>query len=80
MKKDSTEKSMERNEHFYRTEYDRLSNEVGMLRKTINELRNRVTKERKLLEEGPKSLAQAWHLQALKYRYESRNPTRNVED
>ncbi len=42
---------MESNEHFYRAEYDRLSNEVGMLRKTINELRNRVTKERKLLEE-----------------------------
>ena len=36
--------------------------------------------ERKLLKEGPKSLCQAWHLQALKYRYESRNPTRNVED
>ena len=32
--------------------------------------------ERKLLEEGPKSLAQAWHLlPILKYRYESRNPT-----
>lgn len=36
-------------------------------------------RERKLLQDGPKSLAQAWHLQALKYRYESRNPTRNVE-
>jgi hypothetical protein len=36
--------------------------------------------ERKLLKEGPKSLAQAWHLQALKYRYESTKPTRNVED
>ena len=36
--------------------------------------------ERKLLKEGPKSLCQAWHLQALKYRYESRNPTRNVEE
>ncbi len=36
--------------------------------------------ERKLLKDGPKSLAQAWHLQVLKYRYESTNPTRNVED
>ena len=36
--------------------------------------------ERTLLKEGPKSLAQAWHLQALKYRYESRKPARNVED
>ncbi len=37
-------------------------------------------KERKLLKEGPKSLAQAWHLQALKYRYESRNTPEHVED
>ena len=36
--------------------------------------------ERKLLKDGPKSLAQAWHLQALKYRYESTNLARNVED
>tara|TARA_B100002019_G_C21244559_1_gene587592 strand:+ start:744 stop:905 length:162 start_codon:yes stop_codon:yes gene_type:complete len=36
--------------------------------------------ERKLLQEGPKSLAQAWHLQALKYRYESTTNSRNVED
>jgi len=36
--------------------------------------------ERTLLQKGPKSLAQAWHLQALKYRYESRKPSRNVED
>ena len=36
--------------------------------------------ERKLLKEGPKSLAQAWHLQALKHRYESGKPTTNVED
>ena len=36
--------------------------------------------ERILLKEGPKSLAQAWHLQALKYRYESGKPSRNVED
>jgi len=36
--------------------------------------------ERTLLQEGPKSLAQAWHLQALKYRYESRKPSTNVED
>ena len=36
--------------------------------------------ERTLLQDGPKSLAQAWHLQALKYRYESRKPSRNVED
>jgi len=28
-------------------------------------------KERVLLEEGPKSLAQAWHLQALKYKYDT---------
>ena len=35
--------------------------------------------ERTLLKEGPKSLAQAWHLQALKYRYESGKPSRNVE-
>lgn len=37
-------------------------------------------KERKLLQDGPKSLAQAWHLQALKYRYESRKPSKHVED
>jgi len=37
-------------------------------------------KERNLLKEGPKSLAQAWHLQAIKHRYESRNTSRNVED
>ena len=37
-------------------------------------------KERTLLKEGPKSLAQAWHLQALKYRYESGNPPKHVED
>ena len=36
--------------------------------------------ERKLLKEGPKSLAQAWHLQALKFRYESRKITRDVEE
>ena len=36
--------------------------------------------ERKLLQEGPKSLAQAWHLQALKYRYESTTNSRDVED
>ena len=36
--------------------------------------------ERKLLREGPKSLAQAWHLQALKFRYESRKTTRDVEE
>jgi len=36
--------------------------------------------ERKLLKEGPKSLSQAWHLQALKYRYESRKPSRDVEN
>ena len=35
--------------------------------------------ERTLLKEGPKSLAQAWHLQALKYRYESGKSTRHVE-
>ena len=35
--------------------------------------------ERTLLTEGPKSLAQAWHLQALKYRYESGKSTRHVE-
>lgn len=35
--------------------------------------------ERSLLKEGPKSLAQGWHLQALKYRYESRNNSRDVE-
>lgn len=37
-------------------------------------------KQRTLLKEGPKSLAQAWQLQALKHRYESRNSTRYVED
>lgn len=37
-------------------------------------------KERILLKEGPKSLAQAWHLQALKYRYESGNTSNHVED
>lgn len=37
-------------------------------------------KERTLLKEGPKSLAQAWHLQALKYRYESGNTPKHVED
>lgn len=37
-------------------------------------------KERSLLKEGPKSLAQAWHLQALKYRYESGKSSRNVEE
>jgi|TARA_B100000035_G_scaffold261702_1_gene232890 hypothetical protein len=36
--------------------------------------------ERTLLQEGPKSLSQAWHLQALKYRYESTKPSGNVED
>ena len=36
--------------------------------------------ERKLLKEGPKSLAQAWHLQALKFRYESRKTAGDVED
>jgi len=36
--------------------------------------------ERKLLKEGPKSLCQAWHLQALKYRYESGKTTGNVEE
>ena len=36
--------------------------------------------ERSLLKKGPKSLAQAWHLQALKYRYESGKPTRDVEE
>jgi hypothetical protein len=36
--------------------------------------------ERILLQDGPKSLAQAWHLQALKYRYESRKPSKHVED
>ena len=36
--------------------------------------------ERTLLKKGPKSLSQAWHLQALKYRYESGKPSRNVED
>ena len=36
--------------------------------------------ERALLKEGPKSLAQAWHLQALKHRYESGKPTTNVEE
>jgi len=36
--------------------------------------------ERILLKEGPKSLSQAWHLQALKYRYESGKSTKNVED
>ena len=36
--------------------------------------------ERTLLKEGPKSLTQAWHLQALKHRYESGKPTTNVED
>ena len=36
--------------------------------------------KRKLLQEGPKSLAQAWHLQALKYRYESTTNSRDVED
>ena len=36
--------------------------------------------ERKLLKEGPKSLAQAWHLQELKYRYESTTNSRDVED
>ena len=42
---------MESNENFYKTEYERLTSEVVMLRKTINELRNKVTKDRKLLEE-----------------------------
>lgn len=37
-------------------------------------------KERTLLKEGPKSLAQAWHLQALKHRYEFRKTARNVEE
>ena len=36
--------------------------------------------ERILLTKGPKSLAQAWHLQALKYRYESGKFPRDVED
>ena len=36
--------------------------------------------ERSLLKKGPNSLAQAWHLQALKYRYESGKPTRDVEE
>lgn len=37
-------------------------------------------KQRTLLKEGPKSLAQAWQLQALKYRYESRKFSRDVEE
>ncbi len=37
-------------------------------------------RDRKLLKEGPKSLAQAWRLQALKYRYESRNTARSLEE
>ena len=36
--------------------------------------------ERTLLKEGPKSLAQAWHLQGLKYRSESGNTPKHVED
>ena len=40
--------------------------------------------ERKLLKEGPKSLAQAWRLQALKFKYSnydgSRNSSGDVED
>lgn len=38
------------------------------------------SKERKLLKEGPKNLSQAWHLQALKFRYESRKTARDVEE
>jgi hypothetical protein len=36
-------------------------------------------RERKFLENGPKSLAQGWNLQALKYRYESRKTSGDVE-
>ena len=36
--------------------------------------------ERTLLKEGPKSLTQAWHLQALKPRYESGTPQTTVAD
>lgn len=36
--------------------------------------------QRTLLQEGPKSLAQAWQLQALKFRYESGKIAGDVED
>ena len=42
---------MENSENPYKTKYDRLSREVEVLRKTINELRNKSTKDQKLLEE-----------------------------
>ena len=42
---------MENRENPYKVKYDRLSKEVEILRKTVNELRNKSTKEHKLLEE-----------------------------
>jgi len=45
------EKSMENSENPYKTKYDRLNREVEVLRKTVNELRDKLTKEQNLLEE-----------------------------
>jgi len=42
---------MENNENPYKARYDRLNKETEVLRKTVNELRNKSAKERKLLEE-----------------------------
>ncbi len=44
-------------------------------RKMLTDSRYTLTEEEViLLKEGPKSLAQAWHLSALKYRWVSTNP------
>ena len=42
---------MENSENPYKTKYDRLNREVEVLRKTVNELRDKLTKEQNLLEE-----------------------------